>query len=133
MLPINKDLSASGHTTQELLDPVLDPVTPHFYKRTSASWVVRWQGRVISLDGHTVFTSQATAEARVKHWFRGVLRYATPYQWYMATTGHIQLPRTWTAKKTFRTFVDEIVEHLTREGVIQYQEVDPPARTQTLA
>lgn len=129
MLPVNSDLEKAGYTTQQLLNLLLDP-TDGIPIRTVACWVVRWRGRIKSIEGIAMFDSRERAEAKVKSWMRATVRYLTARHWGNRSALPIKegvlvrgLPRNWTYKKIFREFVDRLVNHMVEDGLLAFEEI----------
>ena len=137
MLPTNRDLVAAGKTTQQLLDRLLSDHGPR--GRSTGTWIVRWQGRIKLIEGIAFFASRQSAEEGVKRWLRTIVRDASCV-WQVRSRYGLSGPspesepeRTlasnWGYKKSFRDFVDKLADYLIEQGVIQFQELDPPAAT----
>lgn len=134
MIPTNRDLVAAGKTTQQLVDRLLSDHGPR--GRAYGTWIVRWRGRIKLIEGVAFFVSRQDAENGVKRWLRSAVRDVTSgwqiREHHYGSSGHDPertLAGNWGYKKSFRDFVDKLADHLIEQGVIQFQELDPPAST----
>ncbi|RTL07704.1 hypothetical protein EKK58_00760 [Candidatus Dependentiae bacterium] len=131
-------------TLPSLPDLTVGGVSPEFFlerlkayagTRHGALWVVRWNGRIRSIQGMAFFHSRESAHDAVVKWLRDAGRWAL--------SGHHELtnrlPKNWCYKKAYRTYIDQLVGYLEETAFIEYMELqgsaipDPiPAPTQTL-
>jgi hypothetical protein len=116
MRPQLPDLTKAGITT----DAFVDRLFAYVGERTSPLWVVRWRGRIKSIEGIAFFTSRNSAKSQTEKWLRGAGRWALPPHNLPPT-----LPKNWCYKKTYRTFITQLLEQLEQEGVVEYVEIQP--------
>ena len=124
MLPPLPDLQRLGIPTDTLVERIL-----HFNKsRTSAIWVVRWRGRIRTIEGLAFFHSQEDARRMTVKWLRGIGRYVN----FDSEAGR-NLPRNWCYKKSYAMFIEKLAEQFENDGIIQYVQLEPGLNEQPTA
>lgn len=118
-LPSLPDLTNAGVTTEDFITRL----TNYTGLRSSPIWVVRWNGRIRTIQGLGFFNSRESARSSVIKWLRDSGRWAF--------SGHhdiiCRLPRNWSYKKVYRTFIDQLVDFLEETGRLEYVEIQAPA------
>lgn len=133
MLPENLDLKIVGRSTQALIDLLTS--ASGIIPRRRATWIVRWKGRVRTIDGVTIFSSRDEAITAVKLWLRKAIRLITSRWWSHGQRNDnseitiLPLPENWGYKKIYRDFVDRLVDYMISIGLFSFQEIDPEEGT----
>lgn len=117
--PSLPDLLAAGVSTDDFITRLVAYTGP----RNSPVWVVRWNGRIRAIQGLGFFNSRDAARSAVIKWLRDSGRWAF--------SGHHdiirRLPRNWSYKKAYRTFIDQLVIFFEETGQLEYVELQAPA------
>lgn len=123
MQPQLPDLTRAGITT----DAFLERLYSYIGVRTTPLWVVCWRGRIRPVEGIAFFTSRASARSQTEKWLRGAGRWALSGYDTPQT-----LPMSWCYKKSYRTFMTQLLEQLEQDGVVEYLELQPGMLTSNL-
>lgn len=118
-LPSLSDFTDAGVTTEDFIARL----TEYIGQRTSSLWVVRWNGRIRTIRGICFFHSRESAHNEVVKWLRESGRWAYARPHHAAS----RLTRNWGYKKSYRTFMDQLVDFLEETGRIEYIELQAPA------
>lgn len=118
-LPLLPDLTAAGVSTEAFVEALIS------YARasTSATWVVRWNGRIRPIQGIGFFYSRESAHSAVVKWLRDAGR------WCLSSNGAVRnrLAKNWSYKKAYREFIERLITHMEETGMIEYVELQPAA------
>ena len=117
-LPSLPDLTNAGVTTEDFIARLT-----YIGQRASSIWVVRWNGRIRAIRGMAFFNSRESARNEVVKWMRDSGRWA--YSRHSDVSA--RLARNWGYKKSYRTFMDQLVDFLEETGRIEYVELQAPA------